>query len=95
MERELMAFVSRSIPIDVYPHSQVEDYQRIEAMLRSVVRQHGMLDSEADYDFIIARKVGRSGSAEWVAAVTSTIPWRANQWVACQNAVDAVCAQYR
>lgn len=95
MANEAVALVTRSAPIDVYPHSQVEDYQRIGAMLRSVVRQHGMLDGEADYDFIIARKVGQSGTAEWVAAVTSTIPWRANQWVACQNAVDAVCAQYR
>jgi hypothetical protein len=90
-----MALASKSAPIDVSPYSKVDVYQLIEAKLRSVVRHHKMLDGEADFDFILVREVDGNGTQRWVAAVTSTIPWRATQWGACQHAVDLVCAQHR
>jgi hypothetical protein len=94
MASEARTLVSKSAPIDVHPYSQTADNQQIEAKLRSVVRHHGMLDGEADFDFILVREVDREGRHRWVAAVTSTIPWRATRWAACQLAVNAVCAQY-
>jgi hypothetical protein len=90
-----MELASKSAPIDVHPSSRTADNQQIEAKIRSVVRHHGMLDGEADFDFILVREVDPNGRHRCVAAVTSTIPWRATYWVACQKAVNAVCAQYR
>jgi len=47
-------------------------------------------DSSVQYDFIIQRLDVSGLTRNWAVAATATTPWKADQWNACQHALDEV-----